>query len=638
MSLRSWWLGASLLAFALPFLAQAPAKSDVVVLNTWRVHAGDSLSWAAPGFDDSQWQLTDAPVRENIISAYSGFRWYRTTVALPATLQGRDLAIGFGPLDEVFEVYVEGVSVGRFGHWMPRPESPFDRNLTFAVPAKLIPVPAVHIAIRRWTGPSATSLFPYYTSGAARFPHPPELGLLSTVNARNRLYTFTGIVRNFPWNLCLFLMLASGCVALVLFSVQRSRIEYLLLGFFCVGSFLDPLIGGLLASNQSVMRRSWAPMLVYAAYSLVNCSSILFLSRLCLRFRHWLEMGAILCLLLGWTAVYVIAAQATYTNSSFVGILADVPVLFLLLGAYGLLLEQEAGSVAIAIALVVRQVGDAWVNHFSNLFGVSDLRFMPLGPMVVDIRAVTEVIFVFVTLIVLCLRYRDEQFRQVALEQDIGSARRMQEQLLGGNPLSLPGYSIEAVYRPAAEVGGDFYRTLPLADGSLLVVVGDVSGKGLDAAMLVAAVLGSLANEVERAPASLLAYLNQAVMGRTGGGFITACCAHFKPGGSMVIANAGHISPYLDGRELALENGLPLGVSADAHYTETTIQTGGTVTFLSDGVVEARNAMGELLGFERTTALTRKPAAEIADAAQRWGQQDDITVLTVAWMPNASIA
>jgi serine phosphatase RsbU (regulator of sigma subunit) len=248
------------------------------------------------------------------------------------------------------------------------------------------------------------------------------------------------------------------------------------------------------------------------------------------------------------------------------------------------------------------------------------------------------VIFVFITLIVLCLRYRDEQFRQVALEQDIGSARRMQEQLLGGNALSLPGFSIEAVYRPAAEVGGDFYRTLPLADGSLLVVVGDVSGKGLDAAMLVAAVLGSLANEVERAPASLLAYLNQAVMGRTGGGFITACCAHFKPDGTMVIANAGHISPYLGGRELVLENGLPLGVSADAHYSETEIQTGGTVTFLSDGVVEARNAMGELLGFERMTALTRKPAVEIAEAAQRWGQQDDITVLTVARLPVASIA
>jgi serine phosphatase RsbU (regulator of sigma subunit) len=88
----------------------------------------------------------------------------------------------------------------------------------------------------------------------------------------------------------------------------------------------------------------------------------------------------------------------------------------------------------------------------------------------------------------------------------------------------------------------------------------------------------------------------------------------------VVIANAGHISPYLNGREVQLENNLPLGIAAQTSYSETAIQTAGTVTFLSDGVVEARDAKGELLGFERMAALTARPAAEIADAAQRWGQ------------------
>jgi serine phosphatase RsbU (regulator of sigma subunit) len=188
---------------------------------------------------------------------------------------------------------------------------------------------------------------------------------------------------------------------------------------------------------------------------------------------------------------------------------------------------------------------------------------------------------------------------------------------------------VDAVYRPAREVGGDFYRTVALDDGSLLVIVGDVSGKGLDAAMLVAAILGSLANETHRSPASLLAYLNRAVVGRTGGGFITACCTHFHRDGRAAIANAGHIAPYLDGRELQLENGLPLGISAEAEYSETVFDAHGTVTFLSDGVLEARSESGELLGFERMAALTTKPAKEIAAAAQRWGQEDDITVITV---------
>ena len=103
--------------------------------------------------------------------------------------------------------------------------------------------------------------------------------------------------------------------------------------------------------------------------------------------------------------------------------------------------------------------------------------------------------------------------------------------------------------------------------------------------------------------------------------------------GRVVLANAGHIPPYLDGRELALENGLPLGISPHSAYAEAEIQATSALTFLSDGVVEARDARGELLGFERMAALTTKPAAEIADAAQRWGQEDDITVLTVARAP-----
>lgn len=75
--------------------------------------------------------------------------------------------------------------------------------------------------------------------------------------------------------------------------------------------------------------------------------------------------------------------------------------------------------------------------------------------------------------------------------------------------------------------------------------------------------------------------------------------------------------------------GLPLGVSRDASYRETEVLTDERVTFISDGIVEARNTTGQLLGFERMAALSTKPAAAIADAAQRFGQEDDITVVSV---------
>jgi serine phosphatase RsbU (regulator of sigma subunit) len=151
--------------------------------------------------------------------------------------------------------------------------------------------------------------------------------------------------------------------------------------------------------------------------------------------------------------------------------------------------------------------------------------------------------------------------------------------------------------------------------------------------LLVAAVLGALAIEKQRNPGLLLADLNQAVTGRTAGGFITACAARFYPDGRAVFANAGQISPYMDGHELELEPGLPLGITSVAEYDETSYETNGrSVTLMSDGVVEARNTRGDLLGFERMAQLTLKPAAEIADAAQLWGQEDDITVLTVTRM------
>jgi serine phosphatase RsbU (regulator of sigma subunit) len=237
---------------------------------------------------------------------------------------------------------------------------------------------------------------------------------------------------------------------------------------------------------------------------------------------------------------------------------------------------------------------------------------------------------VAVILSVLYQRFRLQQTKAAVFESDMVSARRMQEQLLGGSNLQIPGFQIEAVYRPAKEVGGDFYRTELLEDESLLIVVGDVSGKGLDAALLVSAVLGGLAIDPERNPAVLLQDLNRAVFGRTGGGFITACCARLHADGRLVVANAGHIAPYLNGKELPVEPGLPLGIETGVSSTESSFSTHhNKVTWLSDGVLEAQNSRGELLGFERMAALTTKPAAEIADAAQQWGQEDDITVLTV---------
>jgi hypothetical protein len=629
-----------LLALArLPGLAQLPASNDVVVLDAWRIHEGDNLTWARADFDDSKWTQTTSPVRSSGVDILRGFHWYRTTVELPAQLEGRELAIGMGGIDEVYEVYVEGVPVGRFGRWAPRPASPFDRDLTFAIPPGLIKGSTVHIALRRWVGATTTGLFPFYTSGAERFGHAPEIGLLSTVSARTALNQYRGVVANLPWNFCLLSMLAAGCIAFVLFSAQRNRVEYILLGIYCVGSALVPYIGGFLAASDSVMRRSWGPTLVFAGYMLVNLCSYLFLAWLCARFRRWILAVALLNAILAAHAVYGFAFQTHSASLWLFTIGSDLPVIITLLAALGLLLERKAGSVAIAISLLLVQLTGAWVNYFSHMFGASDLRFMPVGPFFVDIRGISQTLFVFVTLIVLYLRYRDEQLHQAAFEQDMAAARNVQQYLIPEHLPATPGLTIESEYRPAREVGGDFFQVLPkAADGSVLVVVGDVAGKGLHAGMLATLIVGAIrtAASFTNDPRQILALLNERMYGR---GLATCLALRFGLDGDAVLANAGHLPPYLNGRELAIEGALPLGVVAgiDFPVLRFKLAEGDSLMLMTDGVAEAQDAVGHLFGFDRISEMLRRgvAAAALASAAQNFGQEDDITVLTVARMAAA---
>jgi serine phosphatase RsbU (regulator of sigma subunit) len=167
------------------------------------------------------------------------------------------------------------------------------------------------------------------------------------------------------------------------------------------------------------------------------------------------------------------------------------------------------------------------------------------------------------------------------------------------------------------------------------VLVGDVSGKGLRAAMLgtlIVGAAGALAQE-NLAPAEMLDRLNRHLCGRTDGGFATCLCAEIGADGRLVLANAGHLAPYRNGQELPLDSELPLGIAASANYTESTLQLApaDALTFISDGVVEARDASGELFGFDQTWRISRQSAEEIADIAARFGQEDDITVLTLSY-------
>jgi serine phosphatase RsbU (regulator of sigma subunit) len=222
---------------------------------------------------------------------------------------------------------------------------------------------------------------------------------------------------------------------------------------------------------------------------------------------------------------------------------------------------------------------------------------------------------------------------------EIAAARSVQQVLIPDFLPQIPGLTVESAYLPAQEVGGDFFQVLPIpGGGDAFIVVGDVSGKGLKAAMTVSLIVGTLRAYAESytGPAQLLAGMNRRLHGRTAG-FATCLALKITAAGEVTIANAGHPNPYLDGVEIQTDSNLPLGITLDVEYAETRLhlKTAQSLTLVTDGVVEATAAATkELFGFERTQAISRQAAPAIAEAARAFGlgapQADDITVLTVA--------
>jgi len=252
----------------------------------------------------------------------------------------------------------------------------------------------------------------------------------------------------------------------------------------------------------------------------------------------------------------------------------------------------------------------------------------------------------FLSIIYAVVRYSiTERKRQANLEQEIQNARELQQVLVPETMPSLPGFTLTSAYKPAQEVGGDFFQIIPLEgarsgdgaarSGSTLVVLGDVSGKGLKAAMAVSLIVGVIRTLAEStsSPAEILTGLNRRLSGRLQGGFATAIALRLDRDGSCTLACAGHPAPFLNDRELSFPGALPLGVAPAASFEEVRLQLSALdhLSLYTDGLLEARSQTGELYSFDRLqTLFAAHPTAEqAAQAAVNFGQDDDITVLTL---------
>lgn len=311
--------------------------------------------------------------------------------------------------------------------------------------------------------------------------------------------------------------------------------------------------------------------------------------------------------------------------------------IFITLIAATLRRNYEAGLLLLALVLTIIGIIEPvitgqtmWTQHPFR----SPLT-LDAGPIPIQFAVIADFVGIFVIVLIIFVRFLRIQHDQEQAKSELAAARGVQELMIPREQAHTPGFEVDSVYKPAQELGGDFFHVKATEDGGLLVVIGDVAGKGLTAAMNVSMLMGALRQSLESRPAKILEQLNRVLAGS--GSFTTCQAALFEADGELVVANAGHLPPYLNSQEVALPGGLPLGVLAQISYEETRLylHPGDRILFVSDGVVEARGASGELFGFERVHNLSNQSAFYVAEAARDFGQQDDITVLTVRRVPVA---
>jgi serine phosphatase RsbU (regulator of sigma subunit) len=218
-------------------------------------------------------------------------------------------------------------------------------------------------------------------------------------------------------------------------------------------------------------------------------------------------------------------------------------------------------------------------------------------------------------------------------EAEIDQARQIQQLLIPEAIPTVPGFVLETEYRPAQQVGGDFFQILPDGTGGVLVLLGDVTGKGLQAGMQVALIVGAIRTLIESSyePHVVLEGLNRRLCGR-GQSYATCVALHIEADGKTTIANAGHLTPYLNGKELTMTGNLPLGLNPSVTFDQISMQLKhkDRLLVITDGVIEAKNAKNELFGFNRARSISHLPASFIVKAAEIFGQEDDITVVSIS--------
>jgi hypothetical protein len=640
--------------------ADSPASFDldhdrepiVSLAGRWRFHPGDDARWSDPAFDDSSWPLlfSNRPWSEQGYPAMSGFAWYRFSVLIPAAHPA--LSLDLAPITTSWQAFVDGKLVASIGHMPPNifPTANWNHQIVPLIGSES----GVHsaprrlqVAIRVWHSPIWAS---YIGGGPASGEHlVGESALISAERLHHFDHRRLLFVDRFSYAIVASIV---GITIFGLFMFRPQEREYLWFAIVLMAKALD--------SALTVIFQVYAipsvPIFDIFDGLLVACAQVallLFLTRV-LKLRRGFLLNTVFVLALVSPVFNVLYWPGLL--SAPVGAL--VQVFCLLPSSVWMLLILSSGAMrrdpnARLLLLPVALVQGLWVADnviiALNQFGLPiEARLIEtpfvIAPFTMHPSLLAELLFLLAMLAFLIRRFTIARRREERWEGALEAARQVQNLLLPEAIPRIEGFAIDCIYRPADAVGGDFFQILPTGDGDLLIVVGDVAGKGLPAAMMVSMIVGAIRTEAAHTtdPAQLASALNDRMTGRNasefGSGFTTCLCAHLSASGRLVLANAGHIPPYRNGLELPMPGALPLGMLGGITYdlVMAQLQPGDRLTFVSDGVIEAQNKSGELLGFDRTQKMSTRSAIEIAETANRFGQIDDITVVTIDFLGSAA--
>lgn len=638
---RRFWICLLILSFSSLSCAQSASAGTNATrqqlietqLSRCVYHAGDNLAWAAPELDDTTWER----MSNRKVDPSQWRMWIRCHVHSEAIAAMAHPA-AMVELSGAYEVFADGQRIGSFGD-LRTARFRFDKEQIFPTPT--LNSGADHTFAFRMANFYFNRSYLQITSGRWRVVVGDQAAL-AEVRDHSLIAKFYAYL---PLLITGIISTILGIMLWVAFWTDRSRPDLALLATFCTMTGLSLLaanftpnnflfdVGISLPSTMGLaLARLLAPSMVFIVlfyFRLQEKRVPLLLKAAALGYLFWYISGALAYFLpprISFACNWF-TGDTLYTFSRlFGGLLTLAPLWAFLPWA-----EVRKENRPIAWLSLPQSVAYLWLElarAYPDTFHMSPMSQRAQWTTVALLGSVIST-----TMVVFLLRDQRKRNRERdVLAGEMHAAAEIQRLLVPHRLDVAPGLSIDAAYLPAQEVGGDFYLCRVLPDGTQRILLGDVSGKGAAAAMTVALLLGAAGRCEEDGPSLLMARLNQTLHTRGISGFTTCICADVQPCGLAVLANAGHLTPYKKGVEVKLESGMPLGVVLDGGYPETRLQLelGDTLTFLSDGVVEAQAASGEMFGFDRTREISGQPARTIAERARSFGQADDITVLTVS--------